>query len=67
MAADEPTMHRLVGGSVVVRTVAADPDNGWDAAVVLACSLDARAYATPTTARAIAADLIAAADAVEVA
>lgn len=60
----EAALHRLQGGYVIVGTEEADPDNGWDAAVTLTCSLDHRSYATPEVARAIAADLLAAADAV---
>lgn len=64
---DDDVLHSLTGGYVVVRTIEADPDNDWDAAVVVCASLDSRAYASPEVARALAADLLAAADAVEAA
>jgi hypothetical protein len=58
-------LHHLLGGYVQVRTVDAEEDNGWPAAVLLVTSLDQRAYATAATARAIARDLLAAADLIE--
>lgn len=53
------------GGHLTIGTVPADGDNGWDSAVVLESSLNRRSYVTPAEARAIAADLLAAADKIE--